>query len=150
MKCSCATLPFHPSFYIHPPSSFQSRCTGLETKRDARNTRLSVCKQSRRLRRPHCTPFERNDTVQNEAEQRETLSHGSGVEREWNIERERERERGGKWRQVQRSVAGATRLEPSTLSDFELPKVNFPRLMRLSHNRIFPIRWLRLFKGRDR
>ena len=49
--------------------------------------------------------------MQNEAEQRETLSHGSGVEREWNIERERERERGGKWRQVQRSVAGATRLE---------------------------------------
>lgn len=84
VKCTCATL-------LYPPSSFQSRCTGLETKRDARNTRLSVCKQSRRLRRPHCTPFERNDTVQNEAEQRETLSHGSGAEREWNIYRERER-----------------------------------------------------------
>lgn len=38
------------------------------------------------------------------------------------------------------------RLEPPTLSDFELPKVNFPRLMRLSRNRIFLAdteRWLR-------
>lgn len=149
MKCTCATLPFHPSFYIHPSSSFQSRYTGLETKRDARNTRLSVCKQSRRLRRPHCTPFERNDTVQNEAEQRETLSHGSGAEREWNIEggREREAVNGGRCRGVLQVRRGS---KASTLSDFELPKVNFPRLMRLSHNRIFPIRWLRLFKGLDR
>lgn len=63
----------------------------------------------------------------------------------------RSRRGGRERRQVQRSGAGATRLEPSTLSDLELPKVNFPRLMRLSHNRIFPIRSVgcavELFKG---
>lgn len=103
VKCTCASSsPFFPppstSMPQGPSSSFQSRCTGLETKRDTRNTPPSVCKQSRRLRRPHCTPFERNDTVQNEAEQG-ALSHGS-VEREWNIEAEEEGERGGRCRGV--------------------------------------------------
>lgn len=60
-------------------------------------------------------------------------------------ERERERKRRreeGKRRQV--ACCRCASNSP-TLSDFELPKVNFPRLMRLSHNRIFlpdTERWL--------